>query len=278
MRSRRGVMSSHLSSVMQIQNYHRVSTWITYSPSPPHPFSNSTLLNTLAHFARFIMHSFTRLLSALTLLLSLGFVVNAMPPAHRPGLISYRQQSTPGYYGRKPAHYERDQLSGANDQTGHSRVNVPGKVWTLKGKLDPKLALLAKSKSIDDAKDMVQVILAIIKVQSSRLANVSVNVSIEARLEMANIVINLFFDLITACARLSLKFDAPLVTTLLPDIDTAFSGYLLALTSSVPGLGPVLIKLATNINADVTSDLRIVGMAQCVQLLGLVNKVSGVAP
>ncbi|CAE6432325.1 unnamed protein product [Rhizoctonia solani] len=220
------------------------------------------------------MRSFNRLLSTLALILSLGFIANALSSAHHSGLISYRQ-STPDTYDGKTGHYQSNQRphASSNDPPVHNKDTVPGQVWTLKGKLDTRLALLAKSTSIEDAEARAKDILFIIQAQSSHSTNLSENISAEARLDIARVVIKVFIDMISACARLSLKLGAPLVINLLADIDSAFSAYLSVLTNCVSGLGPILTNLAIHIDAGTIADLRIVGMTQCVKLLGLAGLV-----
>ncbi|KAJ1308269.1 hypothetical protein OPQ81_003984 [Rhizoctonia solani] len=220
------------------------------------------------------MRTSTRLLSAIVFFLSFGFIVNALPPAHRPGLISHREHSVPQHFDGRSGNYENNEYHEPNtgDRTSQNGVNIQGEVWTLKGKLDTKVALLGKSKNIDDAKARVDSILEIIEEERARLAHISVNIPVEAQLKVGHVVIKVFIELISACTKLSLKFGAPLVINLLSDIDAAFSGYILALTGCVPGLSQVLISLATNINADIISDLGVVVTA------GLIESPSPLAP
>ncbi|CAE6440616.1 unnamed protein product [Rhizoctonia solani] len=220
------------------------------------------------------MRSFNRLLSTLTLILSLGFIVNASPFTHHSSLISYRQ-STPDAYDGKTGHYQSNQRphASSNDPPVHNEVNISGQVWAFKGKIDTRLALLVKSTSIEDAEARAKDILSIIEAQSSQLTNLSANVSAEARLDIARVVIKVFIDIISTCARLSLKLGAPLVINLLADIDSAFSAYLLVLTNCVSGLGPILTNLAIYIDAGTIANLHVVGMTQCVKLLSLASLV-----
>ncbi|KAH7344163.1 hypothetical protein B0J17DRAFT_645537 [Rhizoctonia solani] len=242
----------------------------------PSSASNYTLLAAVTHL---IMHVFSRLLSALGFLLSFGLIVNALPSGHNTGIISHRQQTTPEHYNGKSGYYENGQSPGPNSdhRTDHNVGDVQGEVWTLKGRLDTKLALLGKSRDIDEAKARVEVVVDIIKEECSRLSNISVKIPVEVHLKIAHVVIKIFTELISACVKLSLKFGAPLVINLLAEIDAAFSGYLLVLTTCVPGLSPVLNNVAIQINGDVVADLHVVGLVQCAKLLGLVSNVPSVA-
>ncbi|CAE6471994.1 unnamed protein product [Rhizoctonia solani] len=224
------------------------------------------------------MRTFNRL-SVFAFLLSLGYIVHALPPAHLTGLIAHRQYNTPDHYGGNTGSYgaSEDTLSNTGDRSTPGVIDVRGEVWTLKGKLDPKLALLGRCKNMDDAKVQVETIVGIIKEENARLAGISVNLPVEAHMKIARVIIKVFIELVSTCVKLSLKFGAPLVIHDLAEIDAAFSGYLSALTLCVPGLKQVLINLASNMNAEVISDLGVVGLVQCVKLLGLASRTPGVA-
>ncbi|KDN35360.1 hypothetical protein RSAG8_11634, partial [Rhizoctonia solani AG-8 WAC10335] len=239
------------------------------------------------------MQTFARLLSFVTLLLSVGFLAQALPTAAAGNGLAVRDYSTPaGYNGGSG--YNSDPgyngNSGSNDDPsyspspshGHGKegdhtpsIDLLDHVSKLHVAVVPICKELEVAATVEVATGHIDKIVDLIKALIAVCVNVKLDLSADVKTEIAVKIVALICLIAKALAAVSVKLGVAVCLHLFAKIDVCLHLLMITLNVCVGGLVPIIISLGSKLDAPVLAALKLCDLKLVIKICGLVKAVAG---
>ncbi|KAF8604477.1 hypothetical protein BDV93DRAFT_606138 [Ceratobasidium sp. AG-I] len=234
------------------------------------------------------MQTFSRLLSVVTLVLSFGFLAQALPIPTPGNALAARQYGSPESYGK-------DNNYGGNSYGGNSnggseygnggeygsqagnQVDVLALLADLKAHVEPAATLLAAADNVESAKIQVNVMVVAIKSCVSTLTGKTALVEQDVKVKIAQLVFEIFLSIVSACSAVSVKLGVSVCLSLWASIDIALHLLLLTLNVCIGGLLQLIVALFASVDVSVLAQVKVLHLDLCVAILQLVAKIGSIA-
>ncbi|CAE6388922.1 unnamed protein product [Rhizoctonia solani] len=260
------------------------------------------------------MHTFARLLSFVTFLLSVGFLAQALPTTGN-GLVA-RDYSSPGGHNGGSGHNgnsgydgnsgynggheyspsygkEASPASKEGDHDPSPKIDVLAIVAQLYTDIEPICKELEVAATLEVATKLVDKIVILVKAMVAVCVNVKLDLSVDVKTQvaiklvaficlvvkaLAAVCVKLGVDLVVkALAAVCVKLGVDVCIALIAKIDVCLQLLLITLNVCIDGLLAIIISLCLKLDVSVLAALKLCNLELVVKVCALVKTVAGVA-
>ncbi|KAJ1308207.1 hypothetical protein OPQ81_003922 [Rhizoctonia solani] len=236
------------------------------------------------------MKTFARLLSFVTLLLSVGFLAQALPTTSTGNGVAVRDYHAPGGYNGGSGH------SGNPDYTPSPKADPAPAPAGKEGDHDPKnsvdlLALVTKlnvdvaplCKELEVAADVtvaaavVAKIVVLIKALVAVCVNVKLDLDVDVKTAIAVQIVACISLIVKALAAVSVKLGVTVCLALFAQIDVCLQLLLVTLNVCVDGLLDIVISLCANLDIHVLAAIKLLDLELLIKICALVKVIANIS-